>query len=43
MPIFLDIYHYLQATSDRYPLIDANILNTEFLSKVEHMSKESFY
>ena len=42
MPIFLDIFHYLQAVSPKYPYIDYKIIRSEVIDKMPNVNPENF-
>ena len=42
MPIFLDIFHYLQARSPCYPLLDYKVVIVQLLYKMQKYSNEVF-
>lgn len=42
MPIFLDIFHYLQAKSPQYPLLDYKVVTEHLLHKMKNYSNEVF-
>ena len=43
MPQFLDLFHYLQAKSQYYPLIEAKKVKDDLIDKICEQSKYNFH
>ena len=43
MPLFLDIFHYLQAMSEKYPAIDPKDIKKSLLHKLPNLTEEKYY
>ena len=41
-PMILDIFHFLQAESEKYPLISAKVVKKELLNRLDNISSEFF-
>jgi len=43
MPVFIDIFHYLQTASKSYPSIDLKVIMDLLLTKMDGLTSEKFY